>query len=69
MNEELVDNIGSIITGFVRDELEKDYEDILQYNGLWRFDISRLKDGSICAIFEYVYYEDPWGDYSTQVNF
>lgn len=69
MNQELIDDIRSIIVVFVRDELEKDYEDILFFNGLWRFDISRQKDGSICAIFEYVYSEDPFGDYRTQVSF
>jgi hypothetical protein len=29
MNEDLIGNIGSIMTGFVRDELEKDCKDIL----------------------------------------
>jgi hypothetical protein len=69
MNQELIDDIRSIIVVFVRDELAKDYEDILFFNGLWRFDISRQKDGCIYAIFEYVYSEEPFGDYRTQVNF
>ncbi|MHA2315292.1 MAG: hypothetical protein ACXACF_08455 [Candidatus Hermodarchaeia archaeon] len=69
MTEEIIDEIRTIIAGFVRDELEKDYKDILSINGLWRFDVSKQGDGSICTIFEYVYDEDPWGDYRTQVIF
>jgi hypothetical protein len=69
MNEELIENIRSIIKGFVYDELKGDYKDIVEHKGLWRFDISRQIDGSICTIFEYVYDEDPWGDYRTQVSF
>ncbi|MHA2135127.1 MAG: hypothetical protein ACXAEN_11990 [Candidatus Thorarchaeota archaeon] len=67
MKEELVKKIGGIIQGFVRDELQTDYEDILDTQGLWRFDIYRRKDNSLYTIFEYVYSEFPYGDYSTQV--
>jgi len=58
------------IREFIREELQTDYSNILEVDGLWIVDAARLEDGSLIAIFEFLYDEDwPYCDYSATVTF
>lgn len=70
MSEELDYNqIQDIIKAYVREELELDYNLDVPFRFLGRVDVKRLEDGSVYALFEYLYDEKPWGDHSTDVTF